>query len=68
MDIDDQTLEKFKNEFEELQKKYGIYVIADHEEQIDYNWNEEPYVSGIQSFLTYRDSEDNIIDSDGVFN
>lgn len=49
--MDKEKIQQFFNEFNALQQKYGIKVLSDYEEQIDYNWDEEPYVSGIESYL-----------------
>lgn len=46
-----EKLQQFFNEFNALQEKYGIKVLSDYEEHIDYNWDEEPYVSGVESYL-----------------
>lgn len=51
-------LEQFFEEFKALQNKYGILVSSDYEEHIDYDWEEEPYVSGVSSFLVLYDKND----------
>lgn len=52
------NLQKFFYEFNVLQEKYGIRVLADHREHIDYDRDEEPYISGISSYLTLYDKND----------
>lgn len=47
----------FIKELIELQEKHGIIVSVGYEEIIDYNWDEEPYTSGCNAFLVYRDIE-----------
>lgn len=54
-----QKFRNFIDEFHKLQDKFGIYVSSGYEEEIDYNWDEEPYTSGISSYLIYTDSEGN---------
>lgn len=49
--------EMFIEELNILQEKYNIYIQADYEEEIDYNWDEEPYVSGVHCYLAYYDSD-----------
>jgi hypothetical protein len=56
--VDKQKLLQFFKEFNELQEKYGIRVSADYEEKIDYNWDEEPYVCGVESYLVLYDNHD----------
>jgi hypothetical protein len=62
-----EKLECFINELSQLQDKYGIYVSADYEEHIDYNWDEEPYVSGVTAYLIYRDKDGNEITENDLY-
>ena len=50
--MDKIKIKQFFDEFNALQEKYGIRVQPDHKELIDYDWDEEPYVSGIDDYLT----------------
>lgn len=51
-----EKLNNFFEEFKALQQKYSVFVSSDYDEQIDYDWEEEPYVSGISSYLVIYDS------------
>jgi hypothetical protein len=59
MKMDKEKLKQFIKELNQLEEKHGIYVIAGYEETIDYNWDEEPYVSGVAAHLIYTDKEGN---------
>lgn len=50
-------VKQFFKEFQELQNKYGIRVFADYEEEIDYDYEGESYVSGIESYLSIYDQK-----------
>lgn len=66
--IDRGKFKRFLKEISALEIKYGIHISADYEEEIDYNWEEEPYTSGIHSFLVYTDENGNALnEDDGVF-
>ncbi|AZV43574.1 hypothetical protein BAOM_2965 [Peribacillus asahii] len=54
-----EKLKEFIRELNRLQEKHGIYISAGYDEMIDYNWDEEPYVSGVQSYLVFSDKEGN---------
>jgi hypothetical protein len=49
--------EKFIEELNALQDKYDIYIHPEYEEEIDYTWEEESYVSGVNVYFAYYDSE-----------
>lgn len=49
--------EQFEKELQALQEKYNIYIHADYEEDVDYTWEEEPYVMGVTAYLAYYDAE-----------
>lgn len=51
----------FLKELQELENKYGISISAGYEEEIDYTWDEEPYVSRVQAHLIFTDSDGNEI-------
>lgn len=61
--------EKFKQflkDLKQLEEKHGIYISASYEEEIDYNWDEEPYVSGVQAVLMYYDNNGNEMTLDNL--
>ncbi|WHF25251.1 hypothetical protein QJS65_10350 [Bacillus altitudinis] len=62
--IDRGKFKRFLKEISTLEIKYGIHISADYEEEIDYNWEEEPYTSGIHSFLVYTDENGNALNED----
>lgn len=45
-------IKQFFDEFNALQEKYRIRVLAEANEVYDYNYDEEPYVSGYNTYLT----------------
>ncbi|WP_440110100.1 hypothetical protein [Paenibacillus sp. QZ-Y1] len=51
----------FHNELVGLSKKFGISIHARSEEEIDYDYEEEPYVSGIGDYVVLSDAEGNEI-------
>ncbi|WP_242730290.1 hypothetical protein [Bacillus altitudinis] len=64
--IDTGRFKAFLKEISALEIKYGIHIGADYEEEIDYNWEEEPYTSGIHSFLVYTDENGNALNEDAI--
>ncbi|MDE1407084.1 hypothetical protein NSQ93_22145 [Bacillus sp. FSL W8-0445] len=54
-----EKLKEFLKELNQLEKKYDIYISADYREEIDYDWDEEPYVGGIDAYLVFSDEEGN---------
>lgn len=69
--MDKENVRKFFKELDDLQNKYGIYIGADYEYEIDYGWDEESYISGANVYLAYYNSEgfeikdiDNFIDEE----
>jgi hypothetical protein len=61
-----EKVKRFVKEFKALQDKYGIHIAPTYEEEIDYDWNEEPYVSGVQSYLLLVDEDGNTLNFDEV--
>lgn len=59
MGIDKRKLESFLRELVALEEKHGIYIGADYEETLDYNWDEEPYISSISVYLIFTDKDGN---------
>jgi hypothetical protein len=57
--MNEEKFKQFLYEMKGLQDKYGIYVSSTYEEQIDYTWKEESYISGVQSFLLFSDKDGN---------
>lgn len=55
--MNDEQLRQFVKELKALQNKYGIFITSSYEEEIDYDWDEQPYISGVQSFVEFIDSE-----------
>lgn len=54
-----EKLNKFFEEFKALQEKYEVFVTSDYDEEIDYNGEDELYVSGISSYIAiYNNSKD----------
>lgn len=56
----------FLRELDQLEQKYGMRVVADYEETIDYDYEESPYVSGGQSYLTLLDEDGNEYTDDKI--
>lgn len=54
--MDKEKIQQFFDEFIALQEKYGVRLYPDCEEVIDYNWDEEPYVSGVTAYMTLYNS------------
>lgn len=61
-----EKLKEFLKELNQLEKKYGIYISADYREEIDYDWDEEPYVGGIDAYLVFSDKEGNYMTIDDL--
>lgn len=61
-----EKLKQFLKELSQLEKKYGIFVAASYEENIDYNWDEEPYVSGVSAYLIFSDKDGNEMSMDNL--
>lgn len=61
-----EKLKLFLKELAELQEKHGIYVSATYEEHVDYNWDEEPYVSGVSAYLIFSDTDGNEMSMDNL--
>lgn len=45
----------FVKELIDVQERHGITVTAGYTEEIEYDWNEQPYVSSINPMLVYTD-------------
>jgi hypothetical protein len=59
--------DSFMEELNNLQEKYNIYIHAEYEEELDYGWDEELYISGVNSYLAYYDSNGMPIATDEVY-
>lgn len=55
--MDKKKAKEFIEELNKLQEKFGIHIVSDYTEEIDYNYEEEPYVSGVSSCLILVDTE-----------
>ncbi|MCP1184990.1 hypothetical protein [Paenibacillus sp. 1781tsa1] len=51
----------FHRELVSLSKKFGISIHARSREEIDYDYEEGPYVSGISDYIVLSDAEGNEI-------
>lgn len=56
--MDKKKAREFLKELEKLQEKYGLQISSNYEQEIDYDYEESPYVSGVNSYIT-------IVDKDG---
>lgn len=54
--MDKDKFSMFLQELRELEEKYGYCVSADYEEEIHYDWDEEPYVASVEAYLLITDS------------
>lgn len=52
-------LREFLLELKQLQEKYGIKINSNYEEEIDYDYEENPYVSSVKSYLVFTDENGN---------
>lgn len=52
---------KFHRELEILSKKYGISISSRSTEEIDYDYEENPYISGYSDCLVLSDKDGNEI-------
>lgn len=52
-------LNEFLNDLKQLQEKYGIKIYSGYDEEIDYDYEENPYVSGVNSYLVFSDDNGN---------
>ena len=55
--MDKKKARKFLEEVRKLEEKYGVRIASGYEEEIDYDYEENPYVIGINSFLVLVDEE-----------
>lgn len=62
--MDKEKFERFLEELHQLEDKHGIHIEAGYEEVLDYNWDEEPYVSGVTACLMFTDKDGNEINFD----
>ncbi|MEK4824517.1 hypothetical protein NSS71_08160 [Niallia sp. FSL W8-0951] len=61
-----EKLRKFLEELADLEEKHGVYIAADYEEFIDYDWEESPYVASVSAHLIYTDKEGNKISENEI--
>jgi hypothetical protein len=64
--LDKEKLKEFLRELAKLENKYGIWVTASYEENIDYDYGENPYVCGVSAYLVFSDSEGNEMTLDNL--
>lgn len=57
--MDKEKLKIFIRELKELEKKHGIHISSSYEEEIDYDYEETSYVSGVNSYLLLVDTDGN---------
>lgn len=62
--VDVEKVKKFIEALSLLEMEHGIHISADYEEEIDYGWEEDPYISGVRPFLIYVDEQGYYIASD----
>lgn len=55
--MDKNKAREFIKELNKLEEKYGFRIASSYEEEIDYDYEESPYVSGVHSYLTLIDEE-----------
>jgi hypothetical protein len=55
--MDKKKAKEFIEELNKLQEKFGLHISSTYVEEIDYNYEEEPYVSGVSSHLVLVDGE-----------
>lgn len=56
----------FLKELNELESKYGIAIAAAYEEELDYNFDDCLYTSGISTYLVLVDEKGNELDIDSL--
>lgn len=54
-------IDEFFKELQMLQSKYEIYIHPDSEDIIDYDWDESPYVTGSNPYITLVDKNDKVL-------
>lgn len=54
-------VEDFLDELSQLQKKYGIYVESEIVEDWDYDYDDNAYLNGVDSYLVLEDGNGNVI-------
>lgn len=57
--MDKEKAKQFIKELKQLQKKHGIQITSTYEEEIDYDYEESPYISGVQSYMLLIDNDGN---------
>lgn len=69
LDLIEEDVLNFLNEVRDLQRKYGIYIGTEYDEVLDYDWDERPYVSGIDTYVTLEDKNGHCLFKvyDGLF-
>lgn len=55
--MDKKKARAFLEELQALQEKYDLYLSAGYEEELDYDYGGESYISGGQSYLLLSDKE-----------
>lgn len=68
MKIDGEKIMSFISELEELEKKHGIHLSCDYKEEIDYDYDESPYASGVTTQLLLTDESGFSISLDDIKN
>lgn len=55
--MDKKKARKFLAELNKLQEKYGFQIASNYEEEIEYDYDENPYVGSVSSYLVLVDEE-----------
>lgn len=66
MKINSQKIVSFISELEKLEEKYGVHLSSSYEEEVDYDYDELPYTSGVRSHLVVSDESGFSIPLDNV--
>ena len=69
MSINMSNVNDFLREIKQLQVKYGIFIRAEYEEDLDYNWDDELVCVGVRSNIVLCDINDNCysLDTDEIY-
>lgn len=57
--MNEEKFSNFLSELDKLQHKYGIRIGTKYEHEIDYDYEENPYLSGTVTSLVLIDQEGN---------
>ena len=57
--MDKEKLQQFLMDLNKLENKYEIYISSTYDEELNYDYEENPYVSGVSSQLVFSDKDGN---------